>query len=615
MAEETNLPKIKISKELASVLQKTEDLGDYISFEIICMGDDDSEHFNGLKITDVNVSKKDFCFEVTTLDGKKMDMKCGNFIRYYFHNYFTPSDIQNFVTLYNKVKNGESVADEKIPINVPKFEYNPLDPRSTFLSLVTKTYPHGHEDEVLQFLPQLDKDIVGNYYKIIGGGNPTTMFTCHLDTADRKQAVTRLYSIQVDDQEHIVTDGTTVLGADDKSGTTVMLYMMAKNVPGLYYFFIGEERGGIGSRALADKYDEVPYLKNIKRCVSFDRRKTISVITSQAGGVCCSDEFANALCAEYNKNGLNLKPDPTGVFTDSASFIDDISECTNVSVGYLNEHTGKEIQNMDYLIDLCKASVNVDWDSLPAVRTVQDRAAMKEMINRIKSSNKEFVDALKGVNLDKTISTDYGNVYVNFDLDNEDIDNIIESLKELRRVMKLNKKPTSCVFDETYLQVFLGKESGQKVTTLDIEEEEEDDKYESKKLKKYDQFLTERYWDDEEGQYEDDEDDEDDQEKNIEHLKYLLRQMLTKAGIKNSTITNNGLNLKIQIIPTSYGMVNYFYKLDDIIHIYETIKKFDKDILVDFDLECDIWETKKIEPLFIFNFYSIEDEEDFSLPF
>ena len=612
MAEETNLPKIKISKELASVLQKTEDLGDYISFEIICMGDDDSEHFNGLKITDVNVSKKDFCFEVTTLDGKKMDMKCGNFIRYYFHNYFTPSDIQNFVTLYNKVKNGESVADEKIPINVTKFEYNPLDPRSTFLSLVTKTYPHGHEDEVLQFLPQLDKDIVGNYYKIIGD-NPTTMFTCHLDTADRKQAVTRLYSIQVDDQEHIVTDGTTVLGADDKSGTTVMLYMMAKNVPGLYYFFIGEERGGIGSRALADKYDEVSYLKNIKRCVSFDRRKTISVITSQAGGVCCSDEFANALCDEYNKNGLNLKPDPTGVFTDSASFIDDISECTNVSVGYLNEHTGKEIQNMDYLIDLCKASVNVNWDSLPTVRTVQDRAAMKEMINRVKSSNKEFVDSLKGVNLDKTISTDYGNVYVNFDLDNESLDNIIESLTELRKVMRLHKKPASCLFDETYLQIFLGKESGQKITTLDIED---DDKYESQKLKKYDQFLTEKYWDDEEGQYEDD-DEDDDKEQDIEHLKYLLRQMLTKAGIKNSTITNNGLNLKIQIIPPSYGMIDYFYKLDDIIHIYETIKKFDKDILVDFDLECDIWETKKIEPLLIFNFYSNQDdyEDESGLPF
>ena len=608
MAEETNLPKIKISKELASVLQKTEDLGDYISFEIICMGDDDSEHFNGLKITDVNVSKKDFCFEVTTLDGKKMDMKCGNFIRYYFHNYFTPSDIQNFVTLYNKVKNGESVADEKIPINVTKFEYNPLDPRSTFLSLVTKTYPHGHEDEVLQFLPKLDKDIVGNYYKIIGD-NPTTMFTCHLDTADRKQAVTRLYSIQIDDQEHIVTDGTTVLGSDDKSGTTVMLYMMAKNVPGLYYFFIGEERGGIGSRALADKYDEVDYLKNIKRCVSFDRRKTISVITAQAGGRCCSDEFGNALCEQYNSNGLNLKIDPTGVFTDSASFIDDISECTNVSVGYLNEHTGKEIQNMDYLIDLCKASVNVNWDSLPTVRTVQDRAALKQMISNVKSSNKEFVDALKGVNLDKTISTDHGNVYVNFDLENESIDNILESLKELRRVMKLHKKPTSCLFDETYLQITLGKDTSSKITTLNLDE--------SNKLKKYDQFINEKLegypndgWDDED--YDDEEESNTD---DIDNLKYLLRKMITQAGIKNCEVTNTGMTMKVQITPTTYGMIDYFYKLDEVINIYELIKKIDKDVLVDFDLECDIWETKKLEPLFIFNFYSSDEYDDEGLPF
>jgi len=606
MAEETSLPKIKISKELLSVLQKTEDLGDYISFEIICMGDDDSEHFNGLKITDVNVSKKDFCFEVTTLDGKKMDMKCGNFIRYYFHNYFTPQDIQNFVNLYNKVKNGESVEDEKIPINVTKFEYNPLDPRSTFLSLVTKTYPHGHEDEVLQFLPKLDKDIVGNYYKIIGD-KPTTMFTCHLDTADRKQAVTRLYSIQIDDQEHIITDGTTVLGADDKAGTTVMLYMMAKNIPGLYYFFIGEERGGIGSRALADVYDEVDYLKDIKRCVSFDRRKTISVITSQAGGRCCSDDFGNALCEQYNKNGLNLKIDPTGVFTDSASFIDDIPECTNVSVGYLNEHTGKEIQNMDYLIDLCKASVNVDWSNLPTIRTVKDRAALKQMISNVKSSNKEFVDALKGVNLDKTVSTDHGNVYVNFDLENEGIDNILESLKELRKVMKLHKRPTSCLFDETYLQIILGKDTPSKITTLNLD----DDKYESNKLKKYNQFLNEE-WD----RWDDDDEDEDENTDDIDNLKYLLRKMITQAGIKNCEVTNTGMTLKVQIIPTTYGMIDHFYKLDEVINIYEVMKKIDKDVLVDFDLECDIWETKKVEPLFIFNFYSSDEyDDDEGLPF
>jgi hypothetical protein len=50
----------------------------------------------------------------------------------------------------------------------------------------------------------------------------------------------------------------------------------------------------------------------------------------------------------------------------SASFIDDIPECTNISVGYNFEHT--ETQNITYLDRLAKASVNVDWSSLPTAR-------------------------------------------------------------------------------------------------------------------------------------------------------------------------------------------------------------------------------------------------------
>jgi hypothetical protein len=44
----------------------------------------------------------------------------------------------------------------------------------------------------------------------------------------------------------ISTDGTTTLGADD-TGVSVLIWMMKHNIPGLYYFFIGEEVGCIGS--------------------------------------------------------------------------------------------------------------------------------------------------------------------------------------------------------------------------------------------------------------------------------------------------------------------------------------------------------------------------------
>ena len=50
--------------------------------------------------------------------------------------------------------------------------------------------------------------------------------------------------------------------------------------------------------------------------------------------------------------------------------MDDIPECTNVSVGYNNEHTGREIQNMTYLEKLCKAVLKVNWKELPVVRKI-----------------------------------------------------------------------------------------------------------------------------------------------------------------------------------------------------------------------------------------------------
>jgi len=446
--------KIEFSKELTEVLTKLEKQGNYVAFELLWMTEPDAEYFNGLKITKVDVSKVDWCFNITTENGVKNDMKIGKFIRYYFKNIINDYEITKFSKLYNSLKSGKPHEDGN-PINVEKFVYSPKDPRKTFLSLVTKTYPHGNEDEVLQFLPTLQKDIIGNYYTIIGG-NTNTMFTCHLDTADRTQMTTTLFSKKEGDDEIIVTDGNTVLGADDKSGTTVMLYMMAHNVPGLYYFFIGEERGGIGSNALADVYESVDYLKNVKRCISFDRRNYNSIITNQMGTECCSPEFADALCDAYNANGMEMKPDNGGIYTDSASFIEDIPECTNVSVGYFNEHTGKEKQNITFLIKLCEASVKVNWDSLPTKRSLDEIISYKKQSLEAKKKHKGLLEEVKKtINLDRLISVDGGVTYMCLDLEGSDIDTILDSLKSLKEIMKKHNLREEVVFDETYLKIEL----------------------------------------------------------------------------------------------------------------------------------------------------------------
>lgn len=235
-----------------------------------------------------------------------------------------------------------------------------------FKQLTNFTYPHGTESALLKYLPiGYKEDGLGNYYLELGD-KPSTMFTCHLDTACS-------YSkrvIHIEEGNFIKTDGTTILGADDKAGMTVMLYMIENNIPGLYYFFVGEEVGCIGSGKLADKWFEYDFSDYIKKVVSFDRRGTDSVITEQMFGVCCSDEFALELSSQLNLANpkFSFSPDPTGIYTDSAKFMSLVSECTNISVGYYNEHSTNEKQDMLFLRNLCAAVCKVDWENLPVTR-------------------------------------------------------------------------------------------------------------------------------------------------------------------------------------------------------------------------------------------------------
>lgn len=237
--------------------------------------------------------------------------------------------------------------------------------RLKFLQLTKSTFPYGTEKELIKYLPtEYKEDGLGNYYYLIGD-SPSNMFTCHLDTSCvYKESVNH-----VQNEQFIKTDGRTILGADDKAGMVVILNMIEKRIPGLYYFFIGEEVGCIGSGLLADNWESFTHKDTIKKVISFDRRGTKSVITHQLYGRCCSDNFADELSHRLNfSGGLELEPDDSGIMTDSAKFIELVPECTNISVGYYKEHTFTESQDIQYLIKLCNAVCLIDWETLPVER-------------------------------------------------------------------------------------------------------------------------------------------------------------------------------------------------------------------------------------------------------
>ncbi len=236
--------------------------------------------------------------------------------------------------------------------------------KEKFLELTSRTYPHGTEEDVFPLLnSELEKDEFGNLFIKIGESD--VMFTSHLDTAT--SALTEVK--HTFDGVNIKSDGKSILGADDKAGVTIMLYMIEKKIPGLYYFFLGEEVGCVGSRKVANKL-KTEKIEGINKVISFDRRGTDSVITFQSSQRCCSEKFGEELSKQLNlaEDTFSYKNDPTGILTDSIQFISIYPECTNISVGYKNEHTFSEVQNIEHLEKLAEACLKVDWNGLPVER-------------------------------------------------------------------------------------------------------------------------------------------------------------------------------------------------------------------------------------------------------
>lgn len=193
-------------------------------------------------------------------------------------------------------------------------------------------------------------------YTVTIGKAPRFAFCAHTDSVHNRQnpAIFQRVAFDTVRGEYFVADPKQrdCLGADNAAGCYVLLKMMEARVPGAYWFFRGEERGGIGSGWVTDNRPDL--FAGIDAAIGFDRRGTNSIITEMMVGRTCSDEFADSL---GDLLGLRHSPDPTGSFTDTANLAAIVPECTNVSVGYESEHSAHETLNRDYLQRLVAACV------------------------------------------------------------------------------------------------------------------------------------------------------------------------------------------------------------------------------------------------------------------
>jgi len=269
--------------------------------------------------------------------------------------------------------------------------------------------PHGSKTEQdfikhhltpLGFKPDHDKN------QILTLGNRPILFSSHSDTVHHTQGV---QTVAIDSSgflslsKRALGEGSNCLGADDTAGIWLMLEMIKAGIAGTYIIHYGEEVGCIGSSALSRHNPE--FLRQFQAAIAFDRAGYGDVITHQMGQRTCSDAFATALSTQL---GGQYQPCDKGSYTDTYEYAHIIPECTNLSVGYFNQHTENESLDMGFLVALRNCLLKVDWDSIPIERQPDAAEPFYSRGNRLGKSMVDVVmdypeivaDILEGMGYD-----------------------------------------------------------------------------------------------------------------------------------------------------------------------------------------------------------------------
>ncbi len=132
----------------------------------------------------------------------------------------------------------------------------------TFLELVAVDSPTGHEEEIGNELIKrftdlgctVSQDEIGNVVAVYPGTRPdTVLLSTHMDTAGKDVGIEPIIEDGI-----IKTDGSTILGADDKSGIAGCLELLTllRSNPDVkhpaieFVISVGEESGLVGSRQM-----------------------------------------------------------------------------------------------------------------------------------------------------------------------------------------------------------------------------------------------------------------------------------------------------------------------------------------------------------------------------
>ncbi|OEH86084.1 hypothetical protein BHU72_14240 [Desulfuribacillus stibiiarsenatis] len=221
------------------------------------------------------------------------------------------------------------------------------------LELLSINGASGQEQEVTKYLTQALKNLVDSHWNDEAGnllaekkvGNQqgmTILLSAHMDTAGTFSS-----NREIIREGDILTSSEGILGADDRAGIAVILDVLRRvestrfNGTIKVSFTVQEEVGCIGSSMINPHW-----LEGVNAAIVVDRRGSRDIVINNRSTTFCHRAVGDFY--EYVSTSIGMEDwkATTGGLSDTAVYARLGINSVNLSVGYQNEHTNREILNI-----------------------------------------------------------------------------------------------------------------------------------------------------------------------------------------------------------------------------------------------------------------------------
>lgn len=228
------------------------------------------------------------------------------------------------------------------------------------------------------------QDKIGNFYKKVGESSKV-MFTTRVKVPIYNLENLK-FSNTVENSDNKIRQSFGVYSNIDSEINKILILvsMMNRNVPGIYYFFNEQSDIKMDQNLSIDIFENMIISEDIKKIISIENFNGNFINTQSLSKKSCSDEFANNLLEQLNSNieSTKFKIENSNLNLESHKFTHIVPECVRLSMDLKKSNS---LEKLFYMMS------KVNWDSLPVKRNISNFNWGDDWNDDSRISNLEFI--------------------------------------------------------------------------------------------------------------------------------------------------------------------------------------------------------------------------------